>query len=234
MNYTKEKIIELLATDIAEYGNWIDESEPKDFMGADTFWNSESAKRIGKTTDTKEYFSEVVSEFLIKNGFIEKNNFTGVHQIPKKGLYSPDKDFPFIALGLEGLYSDFSLESKYGIIIESIIPLGNYVKDRAGVVDLITYKKDTNELFIIKVKPVCSSETLLSAVLEIQTYYQTMDKEKLVEQLYSEGKINSNKVKIKKALILLSESNPYNEYKKNYPNVTKIINDLCVEITLAQ
>ena len=38
MDYTKEKIVEMTGTDIAEHGNWIKDLDSKnDFMGADTF-----------------------------------------------------------------------------------------------------------------------------------------------------------------------------------------------------
>ena len=44
MDYTKEKIVEMTGTDIAKHGNWIKDLDSKnDFMGADTFWLSESA-----------------------------------------------------------------------------------------------------------------------------------------------------------------------------------------------
>ena len=50
MDCTKEKIVEMTGTDIAEHGNWIKDLDSKnDFMGADTFWLSESASRIGKS-----------------------------------------------------------------------------------------------------------------------------------------------------------------------------------------
>ena len=72
MDYTKEKIVEMIGTDIAEHGNWIKDLDSKnDFMGADTFWLSESASRIGKTSDTNEDYTEVVGAFLLENGFID-------------------------------------------------------------------------------------------------------------------------------------------------------------------
>ena len=224
MDYTKEKIVEMTGTDIAEHGNWIKDLNSKnDFMGADTFWLSESASRIGKTSDTNEDYTEVVGAFLLENGFIEKDNFIGVKQITKKAPYQVHTKFSPAAC-----YLSLHLEEKFGTIIESKIELGNYPDDKAGVVDLITYKKDTDELFIIEFEPDYSENTLLSAALKIQTHYQTIDKEKLVNDFYSkeDSPISSKNPQIKKVLVLLKGSNAYKEYQENRPNVTKILDEL--------
>ena len=224
MDYTKEKIVEMTGTDIAEHGNWIKDLDSKnDFMGADTFWLSESASRIGKTSDTNEDYTEVVGAFLLENGFIEKDNFTGVKQITKKAPYQAHTKFSPAAC-----YLSLHLEEKFGTIVESEIELGNYPDDRAGVVDLITYKKDTDELYLIEFDPDYSENTLLSAALKIQTNYQTIDKEKLVNDFYSkeDSPISSKNPQIKKVLVLLKGSNAYKEYQENRPNVTKILDEL--------
>ena len=224
MDYTKEKIVEMTGTDIAEHDNWIKDLDSKnDFMGADTFWLSESASRIGKTSDTNEDYTEVVGAFLLENGFIEKDNFTGVKQITKKAPYQVHTKFSPAAC-----YLSLHLEEKFGTIIESEIELGNYPDDKAGVVDLITYKKDTDELNLIEFESDYSENTLLSAALKIQTHYQTINKEKLVNDFYSkeDSPIPSKNPQIKKVLILLNNSNAYKEYQDNRPNVTKILDEL--------
>ncbi len=224
MDYTKEKIVEMTGTDIAEHGNWIKDLNSKnDFMGADTFWLSESASRIGKTSDTNEDYTEVVGAFLLENGFIEKDNFTGVKQITKKAPYQAHTKFSPAAC-----YLSLHLEEKFGTIIESEIELGNYPDDKAGVVDLITYKKDTDELYLIEFEQYYSENTLLSAALKIQTHYQTIDKEKLVNDFYSkeDSPISSKNPQIKKVLVLLKGSNAYKEYQENRPNITKILDEL--------
>lgn len=224
MDYTKEKIVEMTGTDIAEHGNWIKDLDSKnDFMGADTFWLSESASRVGKTSDTKEDYTEVVGAFLLENGFIEKDNFTGVKQITKKTPYQAHTKF-----SPASCYLSLRLEEKFGTIVESEIELGNYPDDKAGIVDLVTYKKDTDELNLIEFESDYSENTLLSAALKIQTHYQTIDKEKLVNDLYSkeDSPISSKNPQIKKVLVLLSGSNAYKEYQENRPNITKILNEL--------
>ena len=224
MDYTKEKIVEMTGTDIAKHGNWIKDLDSKnDFMGADTFWLSESASRVGKTSDTNEDYTEVVGAFLLENGFIEKDNFTGVKQITKKAPYQVHTKFSTAAC-----YLSLHLDEKFGTIVESEIELGNYPDDKAGVVDLITYKKDTDELNLIEFESDYSENTLLSAALKIQTHYQTIDKEKLVNDFYSkeDSPISSKNPQIKKVLVLLKGSNAYKEYQENRPNVTKILDEL--------
>lgn len=224
MDYTKEKIVEMTGTDIAEHGNWIKDLDSKnDFMGADTFWLSESASRVGKTSDTNEDYTEVVGAFLLENGFIGKDNFTGVKQITKKAAYQAHTKF-----SPASCYLSLHLGEKFGTIVESEIELGNYPNDKAGVVDLITYKKDTDELYLIEFEPNYSENTLLSAALKIQTHYQTINKEKLVNDFYSkeDSPIPSKNPQIKKVLVLLKGSNAYKEYQENRPNITKILNEL--------
>ena len=224
MDYTKEKIVEMTGTDIAKHGNWIkDLGSKNDFMGADTFWLSESASRIGKTSDTNEDYTEVVGAFLLENVFIGKDNFTGVKQITKKAPYQVHTKFSTAAC-----YLSLHLDEKFGTIVESEIELGNYPDDKAGVVDLITYKKDTDELNLIEFESDYSENTLLSAALKIQTHYQTIDKEKLVNDFYSkeDSPISSKNPQIKKVLVLLKGSNAYKEYQENRPNVTKILDEL--------
>ena len=64
--------------------------------------------------------------------------------------------------------------------------------------------------------------------MKIQTHYQTIDKEKLVNDFYSkeDSPISSKNPQIKKVLVLLKGSNTYKEYQENRPNVTKILNEL--------
>lgn len=232
MSYTEEQIIEMLGTDIADHGSWVKDLELKDdFVGADTFYLSKSATRTGKTSDTNKDYSEVVAGFLLENNFIEKDKFTGIAQISKKESYTTDKDYSKDNSNLNKIFKKYpQLNQQFGIIIGQSISLSNYDDDKAGVIDYLTYKKESNELFIVQVKPQASKETLLSAVLELQTYYQTIDKEKLVNDLYSVGKISSKNLKIKKELILMCNSAAYNEHKDNVCHMAKLIENLQIDI----
>ena len=219
MEYTEEQIINMAGNDIVDYTSWAKD----DFVCANTFYLSDTVQRTGKTTDTERDYNEVVAEFLYENKFIEKDNFTGVKQITKKAPYQVHTKFSPAAC-----YLSLHFEEKFGTIVESEIELGNYPDDKAGVVDLITYKKDTDELNLIEFESDYSENTLLSAALKIQTHYQTIDKEKLVNDFYSkeDSPISSKNPQIKKVLVLLKGSNAYKEYQDNRPNVTKILNEL--------
>ena len=85
-----------------------------------------------------------------------------------------------------------------------------------------------DELYLIEFEPDYSENTLLSAALKIQTHYQTIDKEKLVNDFYSkeDSPISSKNPQIKKVLILLTGSNAYKEYQENRPNITRILDEL--------
>ena len=96
----------------------------------------------------------------------------------------------------------------------------------AGKIDILTYKKDTNELFIIQIKPHNSNDTLLRTVLEIQT----MDKDKLVDDYYSIDKISFKNPKIKKVLVFENCATADREYNWCMGDMTTIIEDLQIEV----
>ena len=176
MEYTEEQIIDMAGNDIVDYTSWAKD----DFVCANTFYLSDTVQRTGKTTDTERDYNEVVAEFLYENKFIEKDNFTGIKQITRKAPYYTNKKFSSETSELVKIFEQNSLKNKFGEIIDVSVPLNNFETDMAGKIDILSYKKETNELFIVQIKPHSSNETLLRAILEIQTLYQTMDKEKLL------------------------------------------------------
>ena len=179
MEYTEEQIIDMAGNDIVDYTSWAKD----DFVCANTFYLSNTVQRTGKTTDTERDYSEVVAEFLYKNKFIQKDNFTEIKLITRKAPYYTNKEFSSEISELVKIFERNSLQNKFGEIIDASVPLNNFETDMAGKIDILSYKKETDELFIVQIKPHSSNETLLHAILEIQTLYQTMDKEKLINDL---------------------------------------------------
>lgn len=226
MEYTEEQIINMAGDDIVDYGSWAKD----DFICANTFYLSDTVHRSGKTTDTEQDYNQVVAEFLLDNKFIQKDIFTEIKQITRKEPYYTNKEISAENSELVKIFEQNSLQNNFGSIIDISVPLNNYDTDMAGKIDILTYKKDTNELFIVQIKPHSSNDTLLRAVLEIQTLYQTMDKEKLIEDFYSIGKISSHNPKIKKVLVLEYGSTANSEYNWCMGDMTTIIEDLQIEV----
>lgn len=226
MEYTEEQIIDMAGNDIVDYTSWAKD----DFVCANTFYLSDTVQRTGKTTDTERDYNEVVAEFLYENKFIEKDNFTGIKQITRKAPYYTNKKFSSETSELVKIFEQNSLKNKFGEIIDVSVPLNNFETDMAGKIDILSYKKEANELFIVQIKPHSSNETLLRAILEIQTLYQTMDKEKFINDFYSIGKINSKNPKIKKVLVLEDGSTTNQEYNCYMGNIADMIEDLQIEV----
>jgi len=226
MEYTEEQIIDMAGNDIVDYAGWVKD----DFVCANNFYLSDTVQRTGKTTDTELDYSEVVAEFLYKNKFIQKDNFTEIKQITRKKPYYTNKEFSSETSKLVKIFERNSLQNNFGEIIDISVPLNNFETDMAGKIDILSYKKETNELFIIQIKPHSSNETILRAILEIQTLYQTMDKENLINDFYFIGKINSQNPKIKKVLVLEDGSTTNQEYNCYMGNISNLIEDLQIEV----
>lgn len=226
MEYTEEQIVDMAGNDIVDFAGWTKE----DFVCANTFYLSDTVQRTGKTTDTERDYSEVVAEFLYENKFIQKDNFTEIKQITRKESYYTNKKISSETSEFVKIFERNSLQNNFGEIIDVSVPLNNFETDMAGKIDILSYKKEANELFIVQIKPHCSNETLLHAILEIQTLYQTMDKEKLVNDFYSIGKIRYKNPTIKKVLVLEDSSTTNQEYNCCMGNIADLIEDLQIEV----
>lgn len=104
---------------------------------------------------------------------------------------------------LDRSYRDF------GIVLDYQVPLKDTAEDkRLGKIDLIAYHEEKQVLTLLELKKPDSEEPLLRAVLEIYTYWKTVDKAWLLES-YS----LPPDVKVEKAVLLFQDSYPFNEYK---------------------
>lgn len=136
----------------------------------------------GKTTDTKEYYTEVISEWLLEHFDLLEQ----IKTITRRSSYwveghdgipdNPDsiREEELIAMAMK---RQGSLPI-VGQVLDYQTPLKNVQKDKAGKIDLLTYDGET--LRILELKEPDSKETVLRCVLEGYTYLKTADKEKLI------------------------------------------------------
>ena len=121
------------------------------------------------------------------------------------------------AVGEEKVQRDFyfdrrKLDEKYGIPVWFELQTGEHGQGKG--IDLVYYNQATREINIFELKYDNVGETLLRAVLEIQTYYQRVDWYKALKGLKRWGKITSDYVaKINKYVLFNSACR--NIYKKN-------------------
>jgi len=157
------------------------------FSDIKTFYQADIINYRGKTSDTKEYYTEVIAEFVCNNIELFCNSIPNITRkasyktVSHKGEYSSTSNRTeeiaaikmFNQSNKDGYVYDF-----IGKIIDYQIPLKSERKDMAGKIDLLSYDGDI--LRILELKKPDSMETMLRCVLEGYTYKETFDHSKLL------------------------------------------------------
>ena len=168
--YTREEIIKKL------------QDSSKDMS---TFYTQTFINYTGKATDTKEKYTEVVSEWLLNNidllykikkitrlSSYKVNTHKGKHNNP-----TSNRKEEIIAMEI---FRQGSLNI-LGKILDYQTPLKNERDDKAGKIDIVSYNKDIKTVYLLELKKEDNEETMLRCVLEIFTYSKTLDKDKFLE-----------------------------------------------------
>lgn len=212
--------------------------------GASLLYVQDLINKYGTAQDTNTPYTEIIAEYLINNSIIGNDRINDIPQITREKSYfteSHNKLFENITEGsnrdeenyVKSLFFYNPLKSEIGSAIDYQIPLKSCQADKSGKIDLLTYKEDTNELFLVEVKFKNSSETALRCCLEIQTYYQTVDKEKLVNDYFVAGKIKTQNPTLRKAVIVFKNSNPANEFEdETRVNLKKLVKEFDIKVCL--
>ena len=118
----------------------------------------------------------------------------------------------------------------FGKVFDYQVPLKKVQTDDAGKIDLVSYDKESNRIYLIEVKKPDSKETLLRCVFEIATYYQLLNKENLIASYDELEKFQPKN--IKKAVLIFKDSNQHKEFQKlnNNPNLKKLIEEFDIKI----
>ena len=154
------------------------------------FYKRKVVNYRGKTSDSKDYYTEVVAEWILKNIYL----FDYIKPITREKSYKADshdgknkdndsnREEEKIAMKL------FDLSQNQGKVFEIIgkiidyqTPLKDIQTDKAGKIDLLAYNKKEKILRILELKRPSSKETMLRCVLEVYTYSKVVDKAKLLK-----------------------------------------------------
>lgn len=209
------------------------EHELKD---AKNLYKSKCINWKGKTLDSEEYYTEVISGELSKKeklvllrkiDQIDRGNYNvdTTHNGKHKG--DTNRKEEIFAIRLKGK----KLE-KLGLVIEYQVPLKGKRSDDAGKIDLIT---STNKsVYIVELKYVDNKETLLRAILEIWTYYKQLNKVNFLKSFKLPKQIKIED--IRKAVLLSVGCNAFNEAKElsKRPELKKLAKALGVDIFLLE
>ena len=171
MGYTREQILEQCRNA---------------FQNKNTFYKKEFINYRGKTRDTKEYYTEVVAEFLCDN-ITEYIN--GIDCITRRSSYKTDghdgqydpnsnREEEKIAMRIFQQSKDYGTFSLLGKIEDYQTPLKSNADDEAGKIDLLSF--DGKIMRILELKKPDSKETMIRCVLEGYTYLKTANKDRLI------------------------------------------------------
>ena len=154
------------------------------------FYKRKVVNYRGTTSDSKEYYTEVVAEWILKNIYL----FDYIKPITREKSYKVDshdgknkdndsnREEEKIAMKLFDLsQNQGKVFDVIGKIIDYQTPLKDIQTDKAGKIDLLAYNEEEKILRILELKRPDSKETMLRCVLEAYTYLKVVDKDKLLK-----------------------------------------------------
>ena len=180
-----------------------------------------------------EYTSEVIASYLLSHPQLidsgirhirREDSYNVVHsESSRTGNSNREEELTAIKL-VEGCHTG----SEYGTMIAYQIPLKNTNKDiGAGKIDLVSYHEGLNTLFIHEFKRRKNPESLLRCVLEIYTYFSTVDKDKLLSDF------GHTDAKLTPSVLVYAGSRQYEQFKV-FKNVRALMMKLGIEFHILE
>ena len=198
-----------------------------------SFYKQDFVNYAGKTKDSKEYYTEIIAEWLLSHVDL----FNKIKLINREGSYrieshdgkiinqESNRAEEKIAMKLFD-YSQNKGEifDKIGKIIDYQIPLKNIQTDDAGKIDLLAYNEDTDTLRILELKKSDSKETMLKCLLEVYTYLKIVNKVKLLKDFG----LPKNTI-VKASPLVFFEGMQYKEMQEDRKNLKKLMEKMEIE-----
>ena len=203
------------------------------FGNKSTFYKMDFINYRGKTTDTGEYYTEVIAEFLCDN---INDYINGINCITRKSSYktkghngefdlASNRKEEKIAMQIFKQSRDRGPFPLIGKIEDYQTPLKSSADDEAGKIDLLSF--DGKIMRILELKKPDSKETMLRCVLEGYTYLQTIDKPKLINNFNDELKkdfvYNSEEVEVKASPFVFYGGAQHKEMAGSRPYLRKLM-----------
>lgn len=197
----------------------------KEFSKIENLYKSNCVNWSGKTSDTDEFYSEIIANELLR----ELKEFDKITTVTRTETYcrenhcnieidicNSNRDEENFAKRITGLTL-----SGLGIIKDYQIPLKDTSADKGlGKIDLLSFNEETKTLYLMELKYEGNKETLLRATLESYTYYKIVDKTKLINDCFNNQKFILNKIynnidpkeiNVKAAVLVVPNCNAYDE-----------------------
>ena len=148
-----------------------------------TLYKEDFINYRGNTTDTKEKYTEIISEWLLNNidllYKIQKITRSSSYKVEThNGKYTPRPNPSEETIAMD-IFNQSSLNI-LGKVLDYQTPLKDKQDDKAGKIDIVSYNKDIKTVYLLELKIEDSKETMLRCVLEIFTYLKTLDGDKFL------------------------------------------------------
>ena len=207
--------------------------------GSDKIYKEYCINNGGNTIDTNERYTEIIADQLNKRylsvlgGISAKTRFNSYCIPTHKGLAKDS----IMTNRVEENIAKAMFENKgsygcIGTIIDYQIPLNNKQGDGLGKIDLLSYDAHKGILWLLELKkPDNTTETLLRCILEVYTYWKTVDSDALISDFRKKIGANWNKTEVKKAVLIFNDSIQNDAYMDtNQPSVKQLLKnlDVCV------
>ena len=198
------------------------------------FYKRKVVNYRGKTSDSKDYYTEVVAEWILKNIYL----FDYIKPITREKSYKVDshdgiikneeskREEEKIAMKLFDLsQNQGKVFDIIGKIIDYQTPLKNVQTDDVGKIDLLAYNESKKTLRILELKKPDSKETMLRCVLEAYTYLKVVDKAKLLKDFGL-----PEDTKIKACPFVFYGKEQYREMQQDREHLKDLIEKLGIEV----
>jgi len=200
------------------------------------FYKRKVVNYRGTTSDSKEYYTEVVAEWILKNIYL----FDYIKPITREKSYKVDshdgknkdndsnREEEKIAMKLFDLsQNQGKVFDVIGKIIDYQTPLKDIQTDKAGKIDLLAYNENEEEktLRILELKKPDSEETMLRCVLEAYTYLKVVDKDKLLKDFGL-----PKNTEIKACPFVFYDGKQHQEMKDGREKLEELIEKLGIEV----
>ena len=200
------------------------------------FYKRKVVNYRGTTSDSKEYYTEVVAEWILKNIYL----FDYIKPITREKSYKVDshdgknkdndsnREEEKIAMKLfDSSQNQGKVFDIIGKIIDYQTPLKDIQTDKAGKIDLLAYneKENPKTLRILELKRPDSNETMLRCVLEAYTYLKVVDKAKLLKDFGL-----PKDTEIKACPFVFYDGEQYKEMQEDRKNLKELIEKLEIEV----
>ena len=176
---------------------------------------------------TAKTYTEAIISYVL-NYEIENNQLINVKMINRKDSGKPkcyidahgetnreaksNRVEEIIVIDMFEKYKN-SVHPVFGQIIDYQIPLKGSLHDKAKAIDFINYKN--GNLYLTEIKAPGSTESVLKAILEIQTYYQVLDKKTLTDEIKAKREISVDIENIKKCIAVFENTLAAEQLKTN-------------------